>query len=64
MSGFLFFLFEYGYSKGLKATSQSKQKQIHRRVDISKDEKDETIRISEPLIKSKEEMNIRVEPNN
>ena len=63
VSGSLFFLFEYGYSKGLKAISQSKQKQKHRKADLSKDEKDKTICISEPLIKSKEQMNVNVKPN-
>ena len=64
VSGFLFFLFEYGYRKGLQVISQSKQKQKHRKANINKDEKDKTICISEPLVKSKEEMNVKVETSN
>ena len=63
VSGLLLFIYEFAYRKGLKAIFQSKQKKNKRQTNSNKDIKDNTNCTSEPLIKSKDILVVKVEPN-
>ena len=63
VAGLLLFLYEFGYQKGWKTVFQSNQKEKERKIEHMKENKDNIILISEPLIKSKDAIIVKAKPN-
>ena len=63
VAGLLLFLYEFGYQKGWKNVFQSNRKEKERKIEHIKENKDNIILISEPLIKSKDAIIVKAKPN-
>ena len=63
VAGLLLFLYEFGYQKGWKSVFQSNQKEKERKIEHIKENKDNIILISEPLIKSKDAIIVKAKSN-
>ena len=63
VAGLLLFLYEFGYQKGWKTVFQPNQKEKERKIEHIKENKDNIILISEPLIKSNDAIIVKAKTN-
>ena len=63
VAGLLLFLYEFGYKKDWKTVCQPNQKEKDGKIENIKDNKENIILISEPLIKSKDAIIVKTKPN-